>query len=95
MFAIKHVDRRYHPKEWVLGVEVNRVFKAYPFSELRKLRALLSNEVNGRTTQIRFKPETTSATATDADGKPIPSVMAFWFAWYAFHPDMQVFRASP
>ena len=36
MFPTSHVDPRYHTKEWVLGVEVKGVFKAYPFSELRK-----------------------------------------------------------
>jgi hypothetical protein len=36
MFPISHIDPLYHPKEWVLGVEVQGVFKAYPFSELAK-----------------------------------------------------------
>jgi hypothetical protein len=33
MFPTRHTDRRYHPKEWVLGVEVEGAYKAYPFSE--------------------------------------------------------------
>jgi hypothetical protein len=37
--------------------------------------------------------KTLGASFAHADEKPLPSVMAFWFAWYAFHPDTQVFRA--
>jgi hypothetical protein len=33
--------------------------------------------------------------AMDADGRQIPAVTAFWFAWYAFHPDTEIFRAGP
>ncbi|MBI4400724.1 MAG: DUF3179 domain-containing protein [Nitrospirae bacterium] len=94
MFATTHADQRYHPKEWVLGVEVNGVFKAYPFSELKKLKGLLSDQVNGQKVRIHFNPRAQSASVTDTDGKPMPSMMAFWFAWYAFHPDTQVFNAA-
>jgi hypothetical protein len=43
---------------------------------------------------IHFNSQTHSASITDAGGKPLPSVMAYWFAWFAFHPDTQVFVAS-
>ncbi|MCP4299769.1 MAG: DUF3179 domain-containing protein [Gammaproteobacteria bacterium] len=26
------------------------------------------------------------------DGEELSSVIAYWFAWYAFHPDTEVFR---
>jgi len=29
-----------------------------------------------------------------ADGSGIPTIMAFWFAWYAFHPETDVFETS-
>ena len=93
MFDTTHVDRRYHSKEWVLGVEIEGAFKAYPFAELKKLKGPLTDHLNGRALTIRFNPRAQSAVATDANGKPIPAVMAFWFAWYAFHPETQVFKA--
>lgn len=94
MFAINHVDRHYHPKEWVLGVEVRGIAKAYPFSELKKLKTVLDDEVNGQKVRIHFSQRARTASATDVDGKPLPSMMAFWFAWYAFHPDTQVFTTG-
>jgi len=30
----------------------------------------------------------------DDRGQELPSVIAYWFAWYAFHPDTDVFRAG-
>lgn len=93
MFAVTHTDRRYHPKEWVLGVEVNGAFKAYPFTELKKADIPLQDLINGRPIRIHFNARALSASVTDSDGRPLPSVMAFWFAWAAFHPDTLVFTA--
>lgn len=93
MFPAGRIDRRYHLKERVLGLDVNGVFKAYPFSELNKVKGSLTDQVNGRTIHIHFNAQARSASATDADGNPLPSMMAFWFAWAAFHPDTQVFTA--
>ncbi len=92
MFDTTHFDPRYHPKEWVVGVEINGVTKAYPFSELKNARPPISDQVGGRSVTIQFNRQSRSASVLDADGKPIPSIMAFWFAWYAFHPDTQVFK---
>jgi len=94
MFDVTHFDPTYHPKEWVLGLEVDGVFKAYPFVELQKLHKPLADRVNGQRVLVHFNPQALSALATDADGTPMPSVTAFWFAWYAFHPDTQVFKVS-
>jgi hypothetical protein len=88
MFSVSHVDRRYHPKEWVLGIEVKGVFKAYPLTELKKLDKPLLDRV------IRYNHRAQSASATTAAGKPRPSMMAFWFAWYAFHPETDVFTVT-
>ena len=93
-FDTRHFDPRYHPKEWVLGIEVKGAFKAYPFAELKKMKGPLTDQINGQKVRILFNTRALSASVTDADGQPMPSVMAFWFAWYAFHPETQVFQAA-
>ena len=30
----------------------------------------------------------------DDQGNALPGVIAFWFAWYVFHPDTGVYRAD-
>ncbi len=93
MFDVTHFDPTYHPKAWVLGVEIDGTAKAYAFSELEKTEAPVRDRVNGRTILVQYNRQATSATVSNEDGEPIPSVMAYWFAWYAFHPDTTTFQA--
>lgn len=92
-FDTSHVDSRYHPKEWVVGLDIDGETKAYPFLELKKVSSPLVDHVNGRQVTVRFNAASRSASVVDEQERPIPSVTAFWFAWYAFHPDTQVFTA--
>ena len=94
MFPISHVDSRYPTKEWVLGVEVQGVFKAYSFSELTEAPELIHDSVNGELILIQFNRAASSAKALSSEGTPIPSLMAYWFAWSAFHPDTLVFSSE-
>lgn len=95
MFSVVNRDGRFHPKEWVLGIELEGVAKAYPFSELRKKAGPLHDLIAGREITIRFNEKGTNAEAWDEKGRPLPSqVSAFWFAWYAFHPDTLVYTAG-
>lgn len=93
MFDTTHFDSRYHPKEWVVGVEINGTAKGYPFKELAKAASPIHDQIGGQRITLRFDTRTRSASVTDADGKPLPSIMAFWFAWYAFHPKTEIFNA--
>ncbi|MFQ5456509.1 MAG: DUF3179 domain-containing protein [Nitrospirota bacterium] len=92
MFPVKKTDSRYHAKEWVLGIEVDGRFKAYPFSELKKTRTNIKDIVNKREIVIYFNPDSRNAYVVDKEGKILPSIIGFWFAWYAFHPDTLVYE---
>lgn len=91
-FDTTHVDSRYHPKEWVVGIEIDGTAKAYPFVELKQVSSPIVDQVNGQRVTVRFNTASRSASILDEQGKSIPSVTAFWFAWYAFHPDTLVFN---
>ena len=90
-FPVSHQDKRYHPKEITLGIEVNGVFKAYPFSELSKASSPLKDVVNGMPLLIHFDMETLSGRVENMNGKPYPVLSAYWFAWFAFHPETEVY----
>jgi hypothetical protein len=85
----------YHPKERVLGVEVDGVYKAYPFAELF---AAANNQfvdtINGRDLTISWDDAAETAYVRDENGKDFTSLIAFWFAWYTFHPETEVFTAN-
>jgi hypothetical protein len=85
----------YHPKAWVIGVEVDGVHKAYPFEELeaRNLERF-EDVVNGKPVVVHWNQAASSAWITDDRGNALPSTTAFWFAWYAFFPETLVFKAG-
>ncbi len=95
MFPLSHSDRRYDDKTWVLGVRIGREAVVYPFPELQRSPGhRLQDQVGGKALTIVYDPAHGTARATDADGRIVPSVSAYWFAWMAFHPDSRVYRAT-
>ncbi len=87
---------RYHPKEQVLGLEVDGVFKAYPFSELSgNKKPGFTENINGTAVTIHWNEAARSAHVTRADGALMATTTAFWFAWFTFHPETMVFTADP
>lgn len=93
-FSVQAQSRRYHPKEQVLGVEIDGQHKAYPFTELDRVGVkTVDDMLAGKPVRIVFDARNRSAKALDRDGRPLPAVTSFWFAWYAFHPDGDVFVA--
>jgi hypothetical protein len=91
-FPVSHSDKRYHPKEVVVGLEINGKFKAYPFVELAKGTGVLKDTFEGEKVTIEYNAEARSARVTDENKALLPSLTAFWFAWIAFHPETAVFK---
>jgi hypothetical protein len=90
-FPVEKLDRRFHPKEKIVGVEVDGVFKAYPFSILSKANSPVEDEVNGKKFKIFYDAQSKKTFVTDENEKVVPSLVAFWFAWYAFHQETLVY----
>jgi hypothetical protein len=93
-FPVRARDDRYHPKESVLGIEVAGRFKAYPFVELEKSGGDVHDTFAGETIVVKYDKHYRTAVAADDQGNTLPGIIAFWFAWYAFHPDTEVYRAD-
>ncbi|HHJ14065.1 MAG TPA: DUF3179 domain-containing protein [Gammaproteobacteria bacterium] len=90
MFGVSRLDRRFPPKEWVLGIELGGEAKAYPFSTLARGPARFEDRLGGKTIRILFDASHRSARAYLGE-QAIPVTTGFWFAWAAFHPDTQVY----
>ena len=91
-FPVNAQSARYHPKERVIGLELDGRFKAYPFAELAKVQSPLHDSFGGRNLVVAFDASTRSGEIRDSTGKPLPSINSFWFAWYAFHPETDVYK---
>ena len=90
-FPVNARSARYHPKERVIGFELDGRFKAYPFAELAEVESPLKDSFGGRDLVVVFAAATHSGEIRDESGKLLPSINSFWFAWYAFHPETGVF----
>lgn len=96
MFPVAFRAAGFHPKERVLGVKVAGRSKAYPFVELGKSPAEFRDRVGDANLAIRFDRQTRRATAHGEDGRQIPAVVGYWFAWHAFNPATEIYRfATP
>ncbi|GAB4466849.1 MAG: hypothetical protein OHK0044_07130 [Burkholderiaceae bacterium] len=97
LFSVEHRDERLAAKEWVLGIAIGDARKAYPFSVLSRIARERAHElrdtVGGQVIYVRYDPQHRSAQALDAQRRPLPAVTAFWFAWVAFNPNSEVYRA--
>jgi len=103
-FPVEFLSQAYHPKERVLGVEINGKFKAYPFVELAKHGGgQVVDQFNGVTLSVQFDALSRTGRVTQLAGESarpsqdqnvmLPAVNAFWFAWFTFHPDTAVFKS--
>lgn len=96
-FPVEFLSRRYHPKERVLGIEIEGVFKAYPFAELakREPQNSLLDTVAGKSLRIEYDlPSRTGRVFSDSN-EELLVINSFWFAWYGFHPHTEVYSFSP
>ncbi|MDQ6986362.1 MAG: DUF3179 domain-containing protein [Mariprofundaceae bacterium] len=89
IFPVRHQDERLHAKTWVIGVETAHAARAWKIDDIRKLGEL--NETwNGQKIVIRYQNE--AVTIRDqASGQQLNSVVLYWFAWAAFHPQTSLF----
>ena len=95
-FPVEHEDNNtFHPKETVLGITVGSYHKAYPFSVLQ---AQGEKQFTDSLGEVRFTilwdELGYSATAIGLNGEPLQQIQGFWFAWYAFHPETQIYSYS-
>lgn len=95
-FEVNHkAPKTFHPKERVLGLNASGVYKAYPFVELNKHgKSQFVDVVNKHPYTIYWGKENQSGSIMDGDGNEMPVMQAFWFAWFAFHPETEVFQAQ-
>lgn len=93
MFKVEHKNSAYGNKELVLGLTLGDKHKAYPFSELSKQgKSEFNDDFAGNILHIKWLEDDKTAMIFDSQGEELPTVLAYWFAWYTFFPDTEIFR---
>ncbi len=95
-FPVEFLSFSYHPKERVLGLEYKGVARAYPFTELARLgeRGELVDQVAGDQLIVRYDAPRRSGRIFTSSGKELAVINAFWFAWYTFNPETEVYTGQ-
>lgn len=93
MFPVKFRSKGYHPKEIVIGITIDNHTKVYPVSELSKSKnKIFSDKVANKTVIIEFNSDERSARIFDVNCEPLTATTLYWFAWYTFHPDTEIYK---
>ena len=75
-------------KEWIVGVIVGGVARAFSIEVLTEKRILRDGKV-----EVTYDPESQLAVAKHTEsGEIIPILKAYWFAWQAFYPNTKLIR---
>ncbi len=93
-FPVAKENPKYRRKSMVLGLEIGGRFKAYPFDELKKGPNQFADKFQGRRFKVIYDEKNETARILDTDGKEEPTLLVFWFAWYAFHPNTEIYTAN-
>lgn len=93
-FPVAAENSQYRRKSIVMGLEIDGKFKAYPFSELNRSPATFNDEFQGQRFTVQYDKKNETASIVGEDGEDLPTLMSFWFAWYAFHPDTDIYEAD-
>ncbi len=92
MFPVSKESEILKRKDKVIGVTVNGKHKAYPIKSLNKSDQSTWQDVIGdKKLSLIYDASSEVLIVTDRGGQVVPSTTMYWFAWYAFHPDTEVF----
>ena len=91
IFPVDNSDNRIHEKAVVFGIEVDGKYKAYQEDDLIELREI-SDEIAGIKIKIERSTEGIVKITNLETGEEIIKERDFWFAWYAFHPDTDLWE---
>jgi hypothetical protein len=92
-FPVSRQNGRLEKKHLVLGVWTDNASRAYPLSAFDGEDRQLTDEIDGRHITLRYDAKAKSLTIDSAD-EGVKWMYSFWFAWYAFRPETDIYSAS-
>ncbi len=91
IFPVENENNRIHPKTQIVGIEINGMHKAYIREDIDKGKKIQDN-LAGANIELE-KLDDGRIVITNIDmGEEIVKEEDFWFAWYAFHPETELYQ---
>ena len=87
-FGASFSDTRLHPKEYVLGIEIDGMFKAYVERDIPV--GTVRDTFNGQ--EITIRKNEIGEVRMFVGSEPLAFIGGFWFSWLAVHPDTALFN---
>jgi hypothetical protein len=91
MFPVENVDNEVHPKTVIFGVRVKDHYKAYRESDLIAL-GRIEDRVGDVAIVVERNPAGVVTVRNLETGEEIIKERDFWFVWYAFHPETELYN---
>lgn len=92
MFPVPTHRAELPKKDWVVGVIVDGVARAYPLKFLPPGQTV-REEINSAALEITFDPVSQQAVVRRPEsGDVLPNVKVYWFAWQAFYPETVLWK---
>lgn len=89
-FGATFNDDRLHPKDIVLGIEIDGKYKAYKKDSL--IVGEITDTFNGKTLKIE-KDDIGQVRISDVKERgDVPIIIGFWFSWLAVHPSTELYK---
>jgi hypothetical protein len=93
LFPVSQPDDRLPAKERVLGLTINGMDEAFPFSSLAAARQPLKLRLGGEHVAVIFDAQSRTAGAVTRR-QHVPAYTGYWFGWAAFHPKTAIWNGS-
>ncbi len=91
-FPVENTDQSsVHPKTVVFGIEIGGVYKAYREDDLKEM-GTIEDTVGGKKIRVELDKAGVVKITNLETGAEIVKERDFWFAWYAFHPETQLYN---
>ena len=90
-FPVENTNDKVHPKTVIFGIEINKTYKAYKESDLKKL-GTITDTVSETKIKLTIDKAGTVKIIDLNNQKEIIKERGFWFSWYAFHPNTKLYE---
>jgi hypothetical protein len=90
IFPVDNSDDRVHAKTPIVGIEIDGKFKAYRESDLEE-SSIIEDTFNGVNLKVERLDDGRIVITNTHTQEEIIKERDFWFAWYAFHPETELY----
>jgi hypothetical protein len=91
MFPFEKSRNDLNDKDWVFGIIIDGVAKAYSIKSLEK-SLIVNDKLSNKSLLLEYNNKNKSLKVHDSKGNKIQAVQVYWFAWQSFYPKTKLYK---